>query len=248
MNSDMPYDRIQSTAPRRQHAFSLLEVMIAVAVLVVALSVTVSSYTSIISLQSQSKSLSSVGRIMETMLARINATKPTALATSEAPWSVARNLKDYGQGTGAAPLRFADLRAFGFATKDLDLDDVGTPGTSDFKPGIEIYIEYWRAVDYVAPGSGQTLSGLFQASYDSPRLFDEATYINTNDKADGLKSQFLLLNWDPDQTSPGQGPLGNTSILGESHPVAIRIIARWDFRGSPPRPIQFRELFTSRSP
>lgn len=131
-----------------------------------------------------------------------------------------------------------------------NLVGLGLATTADGPPDLRIYMEYYRAMDFVDP-TGALQEGLLDEGADNTNEFRTAAYVNTGRPELGIRAAYDLNGWNPADTSEGNSPGLRSSVMDPAHPILIRIIAVWEDRDPDPTrfiPTQRRELFTARAP
>lgn len=249
-----------TTATSATSGFTIIEVVIALTVLVGALLLTVGQHANVASMQRRTQETAAIDRIIQSLVNRVNSVTWSHLATSRAPWSIARYetldaTNSYHVMIGTNESVGRDPMTFDVADPaDDQLDDLVQLGLSSNYDGaphdLRIYLEYWRAMDFVDP-AGAPQEGLLDEDVDSGDDFRAVAYNNPLRKELGLRSTFALTGWDPSDISEGNSPGLRSSVIDPTHPLLIRIIAVWeDVDPDPTRysPRQRRELFTARAP
>jgi prepilin-type N-terminal cleavage/methylation domain-containing protein len=239
--------------------FTLIEVVIALTVLVGALMLTVGQHANVATMQRRTQETAAVDRIIQSLVNRVNSVTWSHMATTRAPWSIARYetldatnsfhvMIGTNESVGRDPMTFNVTNPANDQFDDLV--QLGLTSSLDGPHDLRIYLEYWRAMDYIDP-TGVPQDGLLDEDVDSGSDFRAVAYNDPMRKELGLRAGFALAGWDPSDTSEGNSPGLRSSVIDPTHPLLIRIIAVWEDGDPDPTrfsPRQRRELFTARAP
>ena len=242
-----------------QAGFTIIEVVIAMTVMVGALVLTVGQHANVVSMQRRTQEASAVDRIIQSLVNRVNSVTWSHLGTSRAPWSIGRYetldatdsfhvMIGTSESVGRDPMTFNVANGANDQFDDLVL--LGLTSSLDGPSDLRIYLEYWRAMDYVDP-TGVQQEGLLDEEVDNSGEFRAMAYNDPMRKELGLRSTFALTGWDPSDISEGNSPGLRSSVIDPTHPLLIRIVAVWEDGDPDPTrfaPRQRREIFTARAP
>ncbi len=236
---------------RGRSGMSLMEVIVAIAIL----SVTLSGVVGLIGNQSVNMQQADYRRlasdVAQSLSLRIRTARWEWLGTDRLPWSYGR----YVDGSGHPAMRYNAL-AHGLSADD-DLVTTGVVPADLQIRNLHLWVEWYRAVDATdsagIPVAGE--DGLFDEGATSSKAFRAFTVVDPSDPFSSIQTRFR-----PSLDGTAWNPAGTTALANsvvDGHPLAARLVLAWgepeDRNGDgdfdDPRELSERlELYIARTP